>query len=82
MQKPTDGVKVLAANRKARHEYIIEDSIEAGIALTGTEIKSIRTGRANLQDSFAVDPQRRGLAGGRAHLALRPRQPGEPRAAP
>jgi SsrA-binding protein len=54
MQKPSDGVKVLAANRKARHEYIIEDSIEAGIALTGTEIKSIRTGRANLQDSFAL----------------------------
>jgi len=54
MKPPSDGVKVLAANRKARHEYIIEESIEAGIALSGTEIKSIRTGRANLQDSFAL----------------------------
>ncbi|HNS02794.1 MAG TPA: SsrA-binding protein SmpB [Anaerolineae bacterium] len=54
MKPPADGVKVLAANRKARHEYIIEESIEAGIALSGTEIKSIRTGRANLQDSFAL----------------------------
>ncbi len=54
MKPASDGVKVLAANRKARHEYIIEESIEAGIVLTGTEIKSIRTGRANLQDSFAL----------------------------
>lgn len=54
MKPPSDGVKVLAANRKARHEYIIEESIEAGIVLSGTEIKSIRTGRANLQDSFAL----------------------------
>ena len=54
MKPSSDGVKVLAANRKARHEYIIEESIEAGIVLSGTEIKSIRTGRANLQDSFAL----------------------------
>ncbi|MEI2692911.1 MAG: SsrA-binding protein SmpB [Anaerolineae bacterium] len=54
MKPPSDSVKVLAANRKARHEYIIEESIEAGIVLSGTEIKSIRTGRANLQDSFAL----------------------------
>ena len=40
-------------NRKARHEYHIEDKYEAGIALTGTEIKSIRAGKANLQDSYA-----------------------------
>lgn len=54
MKAASGGVKVLAANRKARHDYTIEESIEAGIALTGTEIKSIRTGRANLQDSFAL----------------------------
>ncbi len=40
-------------NRKARHEYHIEETYEAGIALTGTEIKSIRAGKANLQDSYA-----------------------------
>lgn len=40
-------------NRKARHEYHIDEKFEAGIALTGTEIKSIRAGKANLQDSYA-----------------------------
>ena len=54
MKEKGDGVKVFASNRKARHDYIIEDSIEAGIVLTGTEIKSVRAGRVNLQDSFAV----------------------------
>ncbi|MFD2171920.1 SsrA-binding protein SmpB [Tumebacillus lipolyticus] len=45
--------KVLAQNKKASHDYFIEETIEAGIVLTGTEIKSIRQGRANLKDSFA-----------------------------
>lgn len=46
------GVKVIAQNKKARHDYFIEDTYEAGIALTGTEIKSIRLGRINLKDSY------------------------------
>lgn len=41
-------------NRKARHDYFVEETIEAGIALTGTEIKSIRQGSANIKDSYAV----------------------------
>ncbi len=41
-------------NRKARHDYFIEEEIEAGIVLTGTEIKSIRNGKANLKDSYAI----------------------------
>ena len=45
--------KTLAQNRKARHDYVIEDTLEAGIALTGTEIKSIREGQVNLQDAYA-----------------------------
>jgi SsrA-binding protein len=45
--------KTVAQNRKARHDYIIEDTLEAGIALTGTEIKSIRAGHVNLQDAYA-----------------------------
>ena len=45
--------KTVALNRKARHEYSIEDSFEAGIALTGTEIKSIRAGKVSLADAFA-----------------------------
>ncbi|GMA49960.1 SsrA-binding protein [Alicyclobacillus contaminans] len=45
--------KVLAQNRKAYHDYFIEDTIEAGIVLVGTEIKSIRRGSANLRDAYA-----------------------------
>ena len=45
--------KTIALNRRARHEFSIEDSMEAGIVLSGTEIKSIRAGKVNLADSFA-----------------------------
>ena len=45
--------KNIATNKKARHEYFIEDTYEAGIALTGTEIKSIRLGKVNIKESFA-----------------------------
>jgi SsrA-binding protein len=48
----TEG-KVLATNRKAYHDYHIEETYEAGIALTGTEIKSVRAGSVNLRDSYA-----------------------------
>ena len=45
--------KVLAQNKKARHDYFIEETYEAGLVLLGTEIKAIRAGRVNLKDSFA-----------------------------
>ncbi len=45
--------RVIATNRKAYHDYFIEEKFEAGIVLTGTEVKSLRDGRANLQDSYA-----------------------------
>jgi SsrA-binding protein len=45
--------KVITVNRKARHEYHILESFEAGIELTGTEVKSLRAGKANIQDSYA-----------------------------
>jgi len=48
------GVKVIAQNKKARHDYFIEDTLEAGIALSGTEVKSIRLGKVNLKDSHAA----------------------------
>ncbi len=47
------GEKTLATNRKAYHDYYIEETYEAGIALTGTEIKSVRAGSVNLRDSYA-----------------------------
>jgi SsrA-binding protein len=46
--------KLIAQNRKARHDYAILDTYEAGIALTGTEVKSLRAGRASLVDGFAT----------------------------
>jgi len=48
------GVKTLATNRKARHEFFIEDTIEAGIVLKGTEVKSIRQGKVNIKESYAI----------------------------
>ena len=50
---PQKGVKVIAQNRKARHDYFVEETYEAGLELKGTEVKSIRLGQVNLKDSFA-----------------------------
>ncbi len=52
-KKADDGRKRVAENRKARHEYKIGDVFEAGIALTGTEVKSLRSGQANIAESYA-----------------------------
>jgi SsrA-binding protein len=49
------GSRMVAQNRKARHHYFIEDSIEAGLVLTGTEVKSLRAGHATLGDAYAVE---------------------------
>lgn len=46
-------IKIVAENRKARHDYTIIETYEAGVALTGTEVKSLRAGKANLKDSYA-----------------------------
>ena len=52
------GDKVLVAqNRKARHNYQIEESLEAGLVLTGTEVKSLRQGRASIVEAYAADQQ-------------------------
>jgi SsrA-binding protein len=60
--------KTVALNRRARHEYLIEDSMEAGVVLSGTEIKSIRAGKINLANSFArIDKGEAWLVG--AHIA-------------
>jgi SsrA-binding protein len=52
-KKPDDGRKLIAENRRARFDYLIEDTIEAGIQLVGTEVKSLRSGRANIAESYA-----------------------------
>jgi SsrA-binding protein len=48
-----DGIKSICRNRRAAHEYAILDTIECGIVLTGTEVKSLRSGAANLEDAYA-----------------------------
>lgn len=48
------GIKLIAENRKARHDFHIHETYEAGVVLTGTEVKSLRAGKANLKDSYAV----------------------------
>lgn len=53
VNRKDDDSKTLATNRKAFHDYTIEETYEAGIALTGTEIKSVRAGSVNLRDSYA-----------------------------
>jgi SsrA-binding protein len=62
MAKDTTGRKIIAQNKKARHDYLILDTYEAGLVLTGTEVKSLRMGRASLVDGFAQ------LDGGEAWL--------------
>lgn len=51
--KEATGIKIITENRKARHDYHIHESYEAGIVLTGTEVKSLRAGKANLKDAYA-----------------------------
>jgi SsrA-binding protein len=50
----TGGPRTVATNRKARHDYFVEETFEAGISLTGTEIKSVRAGQVNLRDGFVL----------------------------
>jgi len=52
MVKSKEGVKILAQNKKAYHDYFINETYQAGIELVGTEVKSLRAGRCNLKDSF------------------------------
>lgn len=52
-ERENQGHKVIANNKKARHDYTIEDSFEVGLVLTGTEVKALREGRASLAESFA-----------------------------
>lgn len=49
-----EDIKIVAQNKKARHDYFIDQTMEAGIVLSGTEVKSIRQGKVNLKDSYAT----------------------------
>ena len=54
MGKQNIPIKIACENRKARHDYFIHETFETGLALQGTEVKSLRAGKANLKDSYAV----------------------------
>lgn len=54
MSKPVNQEKSIAVNRKARHDYFVDETLEVGVVLTGTEVKSLRAGRVNLRDGYVV----------------------------
>ncbi len=66
-----EGEKSVATNRRARHDYDILETFEAGIVLTGPEVKCLRAGQASLSESYARVSERRGVARGYAHPSLR-----------
>ena len=53
--KTKSGLKIISNNRKARYNYFLEEFFEAGIALKGSEVKSLRDGKANISESYAID---------------------------
>lgn len=53
-EEKSSGIKIVCDNRKAGHHYFLEERFEAGLVLTGTEVKSLRSGKANLQDAYAI----------------------------
>ena len=64
------GDQLVITNRKARHDYLVLDTWECGIMLAGPEVKSVRDGRANLQDAYAARRGRRGVAVRHARVAV------------
>ena len=75
------GRKLVAQNRKARHDYHIDDVFEAGLVLTGTEVKSLRAGHANLVDGFAHIREGEAWLARRAHPGVHRGHLDQPRAA-
>ncbi|MFC1503888.1 SsrA-binding protein SmpB [Spirochaetota bacterium] len=80
------GIKIITQNKKAYHDYFVEETIEAGISLVGTEVKSLREGKATISDGYAMFNNKRDLFLRNTHIteykygninnhdALRPRQ--------
>ena len=68
------GARDASVNRAASHNYFLLEKFEAGIALRGTEVKSIREGKANLKDAYGLIKRRRGLFAERAYRSVLPRQ--------
>ena len=59
--------KTIARNKAARHEYFVDETFEAGLALTGTEVKSLRERACQITDAFCLIPRAGGMAARRAH---------------
>ena len=75
-------IKILSDNRSAGHDYFLSDRTEAGLVLTGTEVKAARGGHDPAQGRLRRGRRQRSLAGERPHREVFARQPGEPRAGP
>ena len=73
------GIKIVARNRRARHDYELLERVEAGIVLTGTEVKSLRRGKANLEDAYAEVSDGEVWLDRLRHPRVPPGQPDEPR---
>ena len=71
----TKGTKIIVENRKARHDYFVEEVYESGIALYGTEVKSIRKGTVNLKDSYCEISTRCAYISVRTGQYFQPRSP-------
>jgi SsrA-binding protein len=69
MTQQRESGKLVAENRKARFNYAIEDTLEAGLVLTGSEVKSLRSGKANIADAYASDERDGALYLINAHIA-------------
>lgn len=67
MTPPPTAARVVAENRRARHEYFVEETIQAGLALQGTEVKALREGRANIAEAYAA-VERNGIWLVNAHI--------------
>ena len=81
MPNEKGGKKIIAVNRKARHDYFVEDTYEAGIALYGTEVKSVRAGQVKSQGLVLQRQKRRALRAWRTHLPIRKGKYLQPRSA-
>lgn len=81
MPNEKGGKKIIAVNRKARHDYFVEDTYEAGIALYGTEVKSVRAGQVNLKDSYCSVKNGELYALWNTHLPIRKGKHLQPRSA-
>ncbi len=78
MAATTESSKLLSDNRQAGHNFFLFDRYEAGMVLTGTEVKAAKSGKVQLRDAYAMIDEQRSLAAQRPYQRIQPRQPRQP----